>query len=138
MLANQKYSSKTSLSLMLMGLLPFIFAIYYLEKYDFEIGLSVFIHYSAIILSFIGAINWGRNVEEKNPKIFILSVVPSVIAFGAMFADFPYQLQILTVGFLIAWIIDLSLMFKDKRYYVYLAMRTFITGSVMYLHMYLL
>ena len=34
MLANQKYSSKTSLSLMLMGLLPFIFAIYYLEKYD--------------------------------------------------------------------------------------------------------
>ena len=44
MLANQKYSSKTSLSLMLMGLLPFIFAIYYLEKYDFEIGLSVFIY----------------------------------------------------------------------------------------------
>ena len=68
MLANQKYSSKTSLSLMLMGLLPFIFAIYYLEKYDFEIGLSVFIHYSAIILSFIGAINWGRNVEEKIRK----------------------------------------------------------------------
>ena len=80
----------------------------------------------------------GRNVEEKNPKIFILSVIPSVIAFGAMFADFPYQLQILAVGFLIAWIIDLSLMFKDKRYYVYLVMRTFITGSVMYLHMYLL
>ena len=65
MLANQKYSSKTSLSLMLMGLLPFIFAIYYLEKYDFEIGLSVFIHYSAIILSFIGAINWGRNFHFK-------------------------------------------------------------------------
>ena len=69
MLANQKYSSKTSLSLMLMGLLPFIFAIYYLEKYDFEIGLSVFVHYSAIILSFIGAINWGRNVEEKNQDV---------------------------------------------------------------------
>ena len=138
MFAKQKISSKTSLALMLSGLVPFVFAIYYLETYDFEVGLAIFVHYSAIILSFIGAINWGRNVEEKNPKIFILSVVPSVIAFGAMFVDFPYQLQILTVGFLIAWIIDLSLMFKDKSYYVYLAMRTFITGSVMYLHIYLM
>ena len=138
MLAKQKFSSKTSLALMLSGLVPFVFAIYYLENYDFEVGLAIFIHYSAIILSFIGAINWGRNINEKDPNVYILSVTPSVIAFGAMFANFPYQLQILTVGYLIAWMIDIMLMYRDKGLYVYLAMRTLITTSVMYMHIYLM
>ena len=138
MFAKQKISSKTSLALMLSGLIPFVFAIYYLETYDPEVGLAIFVHYSAIILSFIGAINWGRNITEKNPNVFIMSVTPSVIAFGAMFANFPYQLQILTVGFLIAWMIDIGLMYRDKSLYVYLAMRTLITATVMYMHIYLM
>ena len=138
MFAKQKISSKTSLALMLSGLIPFVFAIYYLETYNPEVGLAIFVHYSAIILSFIGAINWGRNITEKNPNVFIMSVTPSVIAFGAMFANFPYQLQILTVGFLIAWMIDIGLMYRDKSLYVYLAMRTLITATVMYMHIYLM
>ena len=138
MFAKQKISSKTSLALMLSGLIPFVFAIYYLETYNPEVGLAIFVHYSAIILSFIGAINWGRNITEKNPNVFIMSVTPSVIAFGAMFANFPYQLQILTVGFLVAWMIDIGLMYRDKSLYVYLAMRTLITATVMYMHIYLM
>ena len=137
MMTNQKYASKTSIALMLSGLVPFIIAIYYLQTYDFEYGLAMFIHYSAIILSFIGAITWGRNVVEKSPKLFYLSVTPSIIAFTAFFSSFPDNLFILASGYLIAWIIDFFLLIKNKEFLMYLVMRTIITSSVIYLHLYL-
>ena len=137
MITNQKYTSKTSITLMLSGLIPFIIAIYYLQTYDFEYGLAMFIHYSAIILSFIGAITWGRNVIEKSAKLFYLSVTPSIIAFSAFFFSFPDNLFILATGYLIAWIIDFFLLIKYKEFFMYLVMRTIITGSVIYLHIYL-
>ena len=137
MTTNQKYTSKTSITLMLSGLIPFIVAIYYLQTYDFEYGLAMFIHYSAIILSFIGAITWGRNVIEKSAKLFYLSVTPSIIAFSAFFFSFPDNLFILATGYLIAWIIDFFLLIKYKEFLMYLVMRTIITGSVIYLHIYL-
>ncbi len=137
MTTNQKYTSKTSVTLMLFGLIPFIVAIYYLQTYDFEYGLAMFIHYSAIILSFIGAITWGRNVIEKSAKLFYLSVTPSIIAFSAFFFSFPDNLFILATGYLIAWIIDFFLLIKYKEFLMYLVMRTIITGSVIYLHIYL-
>ena len=137
MITNQKYTSKTSIALMLSGLIPFIVAIYYMQTYDFEYGLSMFIHYSAIILSFIGAITWGRNVIEKSAKLFYLSVTPSIIAFSAFFFSFPDNLFILATGYLIAWIIDFFLLIKYKEFLMYLVMRTIITGSVIYLHIYL-
>ena len=138
MLTNQKYVSKTSISLMLMGLIPFVSAIYYLQTYDFERGLSIFIHYSAIILSFIGAINWGRNDTEKSAKLFYLSVMPSVIAFIAIFYDFPNNIIILSIGYFVAWFIDIALLIKKKEFYGYLLMRTIITTLVIYLHMYIM
>ncbi|MAW48654.1 MAG: hypothetical protein CMQ85_00905 [Gammaproteobacteria bacterium] len=138
MLSNQKYTSKTSISLMLLGLLPFISAIYYLQTYDFERGLAIFIHYSAIILSFIGAINWGRNDLEKSPKLFYLSVTPSIIAFSAFFLDFPDNLSLLAIGYLVAWLIDFFLLIKNKEFLAYIGMRSIITISVIYLHIYLM
>ena len=137
MITNQKYTSKTSITLMLSGLIPFIIAIYYLQTYDFEYGLAMFIHYSAIILSFIGAITWGRNVIEKSAKLFYLSVTPSIIAFSAFFFSFPDNLFILATGYLIAWIIDFFLLIKYKEFLMYFVMRTIITVSVIYLHIYL-
>lgn len=138
MIINQKYTSKTSIVLMLLGLVPFIAAIFYLQTYDFEYGLAIFVHYSAIILSFIGAINWGRNVNEKSAKIFYLSVTPSIIAFSALFFSFPDNLNVLALGYFIAWIIDCFLLIKHKEFLMYLIMRTVITISVIYLHIYLM
>jgi hypothetical protein len=137
MMTNQKYASKTSIALMLSGLIPFIIAIYYLQTYDFEYGLAMFIYYSAIILSFIGAISWGRNDVAKSAKLFILSVTPSTIAFSAFFFSFPDNLLILATGYFIAWIIDFLLLIKNKEFFMYLIMRTIITISVIYLHIYL-
>jgi len=102
MITNQKYASKTSIALMLLGLSPFVAAIYYLQTYDFDQGLAIFIHYSAIILSFIGAINWGRNSVEKSEKLFYLSVTPSIIAFSAIFLSFPNNLSLLAFGYFAA------------------------------------
>ena len=138
MMTNQKYTSKTSVALMLSGLIPFIVAIYYLQTYDFEYGLAMFVHYSAIILSFIGAINWGRNSVEKNVKLFYLSVAPSIIAFSAIFLSFPNNLSLLAFGYFMAWVIDFLLLFKNKEFLMYLLIRTVVTFSVIYLHMYLM
>ena len=138
MIENQKYASKTSIALMLLGLLPFVFTIYYLQKYDFEHGIAIFIHYSAIILSFIGAINWGRNSLEKSSQLFYLSVTPSIIAFSAFFFSFPDNLLVLAIGYFIAWLIDIFLFIKAKEFLIYLIMRSIITISVIYLHLYLL
>jgi hypothetical protein len=89
-------------------------------------------------LSFIGAINWGRNVNEKSAKIFYLSVTPSIIAFSALFFSFPDNLNVLALGYFIAWIIDCFLLIKHKEFLMYLIMRTVITISVIYLHIYLM
>jgi len=138
MITNQKYTSKTSIALMLLGISPFAASIYYLQTYDFDHGLAIFIHYSAIILSFIGAINWGRNSVEKNVKLFYLSVAPSIIAFSAIFLSFPNNLSLLAFGYFMAWVIDFLLLFKNKEFLVYLLIRTVVTFSVIYLHMYLM
>ena len=139
MITNQKYTSKTSIALMLLGISPFAAAIYYSQTYDnFDHGLAIFIHYSAIILSFIGAINWGRNSVEKNVKLFYLSVAPSIIAFSAIFLSFPNNLSLLAFGYFMAWVIDFLLLFKNKEFLMYLLIRTVVTFSVIYLHMYLM
>jgi len=138
MITNQKYTSKTSIALMLLGISPFVLATYYLQTYDFDQGLAIFIHYSAIILSFIGAINWGRNSVEKNVKLFYLSVAPSIIAFSAIFLSFPNNLSLLAFGYFMAWVIDFLLLFKNKEFLMYLLIRTVVTFSVIYLHMYLM
>jgi hypothetical protein len=138
MITNQKYTSKTSIALMLLGISPFAAAIFYLQTYDFDRGLAIFIHYSAIILSFIGAINWGRNSVEKNVKLFYLSVAPSIIAFSAIFLSFPNNLSLLAFGYFMAWVIDFLLLFKNKEFLMYLLIRTVVTFSVIYLHMYLM
>ena len=138
MITNQKYASKTSIAIMLAGLIPFICAIYYLQKYDFEHGIAIFVHYSAIILSFIGAINWGRNFLEKSPKLFYFSVAPSIIAFSAFFFSFPDNLLVLAIGYFLAWLIDIFLLIKKKEFFIYLVMRSLITITVIYMHLYLL
>jgi len=138
MITKQKYFSKTSIALMLLGLTPFIAAIYYLQVYDFELGLAIFIHYSVIILSFIGAINWGRNYVEKSSEVFYLSVLPAMIAFSSFFFSFSNNLALLAFGYFIAWLIDMFLLLKNKEFFMYLVMRTIITISVIYLHIYLM
>ena len=138
MITKQKYISKTSIALMLLGLMPFIASIYYFQTYDSELGLAIFIHYSVIILSFIGAINWGRNYVEKSSELFYLSVLPATIAFSAFFFSFSNNLLVLASGYFIAWGIDVYLLIKNKEFFMYLAMRTVITISVIYLHIYLI
>jgi len=44
----------------------------------------------------------------------------------------------LAFGYLIAWLIDFFLMIKNREYFGYLAMRSIITVSVIYLHIYLI
>lgn len=76
-------------------------------------AVSVLTAYAAVILSFLGGIQWGMavNVIDTAPKsarnMFLLSVVPSLLAWGMLLLPEPRS-RILVAIFLFAfvWVID--------------------------------
>jgi hypothetical protein len=75
--------------------------------------VSILTAYAAVILSFLGGIQWGMavNVLDAAPKsarnMFLLSVVPSLLAWGMLLLPEPRS-RILVAIFLFAfvWVID--------------------------------
>lgn len=76
-------------------------------------AVSTLTAYAAVILSFLGGIQWGMavNLIDTAPKsarnIFLLSVVPSLLAWGMLLLPEPRS-RILVAIFLFAfvWVID--------------------------------
>ena len=64
--------------------------------------------------------------------------MPSVIAFIAIFYEFPNNIIILSIGYFVAWFIDIALLIKKKEFYGYLLIRTIITTLVIYLHIHIM
>jgi uncharacterized membrane protein YidH (DUF202 family) len=62
-------------------------------------ALALFISYAALILSFLGGINWGRALSHNNPKYYITSIVPTLWAFASLIFVPLVSLVMLTIGF---------------------------------------
>lgn len=86
-----------------LGLLPFIFA-----ALGVWFGLpwvtSVLAAYGAVILSFVGAIHWGFAMTQRGvrPEVFYASVVPALVAWGALLIPKIIGLPLLAAGF-VGW-----------------------------------
>lgn len=68
--------------------------------------------YGAIILSFLGGIRWG-NLLNSNPQLhqwppFLLSVLPSLIAWPAVLLSPSWMLGVLAVGFIWQYAYDMK------------------------------
>ncbi|WP_019646613.1 DUF3429 domain-containing protein [Novispirillum itersonii] len=97
------------------GLIPFIgltLSAWVLTAVGTGAGLSVFpaaiAAYGAVILSFLGAVHWGRIIsapmEDPLASLWLLaSVIPSLIGWVALLLPHPYGLGLLLTGFALAW-----------------------------------
>lgn len=89
------------------GLLPFVLALLAWaaggaleEARPLAVGSKAFLVYSAVILSFLGGVRWGRVMSAGGATPgYVLAVLPSLWAFPALFLPTLYALAALAVGF---------------------------------------
>jgi hypothetical protein len=96
------------------GLLPFVglSVLYSMTEQPERAGfaLSALLGYAAIILSFVGAIHWGRSLHEphmvRSNLLQIISIVPVLLAWVALLVPPQIGLGILIVGFVLIYLFD--------------------------------
>jgi hypothetical protein len=89
------------------GFLPFVAALaawavggLFAETQPLSIGSKAFLVYSAVILSFLGGVRWGRVMSAgAGAPGYVLAVLPSLWAFPALFLPAMHALAALAVGF---------------------------------------
>lgn len=71
-------------------------------------GNAVFVAYSAVILSFLGGIRWGRAMSQDSaaPVEFLRSVMPSLLAWPALLLPLDTAVPALALGHAVALIFD--------------------------------
>ena len=90
------------------GLLPFVglaLAIW-VDQSHVSLWRDALINYSAVILSFVGALHWGFAMSQggmtpnQRTKSFVWSVVPSLLGWVALSMTPKYATLLLVAGFL--------------------------------------
>lgn len=114
-----KLNNKNFIPLLLgyLGLLPFVIPTVFLLVDHHHILLlnNIQISYGAVILSFLGALHWGVAMAISNLSVtkrnFMLgwSVTPALVAWIAVLMPQTYGLVILSVFFVLAFLIDNTL-----------------------------
>jgi len=70
------------------------------EERAVALALKAFLVYSAVILSFLGGVRWGRVMSAGGlPSGYVLAVLPSLWAFPALFLPPLHALAALAAGF---------------------------------------
>lgn len=86
--------------------------------------------YGAVILSFVGALHWGRAMalpeQPGTPAggMYAWSVVPSLLAWLALLVDARWAGTLLVAGFAAHWVQDLRLSRRVELPRWYLGLRT--------------
>lgn len=62
--------------------------------------------YAAVILTFVGAVHWGRSLETEEIQNLIPSVVPSILAWCTLFMAPLFAFPVLVLGFLSQYVFD--------------------------------
>lgn len=96
------------------GLIPFVgLSIWYALTSDVQQAgfvLSALLAYAAIILSFVGAIHWGRSLHEphmvKSNLLQIISIIPTLLGWAALLVPAKIGLMILIVSFFLIYLFD--------------------------------
>lgn len=99
------------------GLVPFVFlALNATTGVGLEAGHArlLLADYGALILSFVGALQWAYAVREEDTGLnawrrFGWSVVPALLAWGALQLPVTGALRVLAVGLLVALAMDFRL-----------------------------
>lgn len=120
------------------GLLPFVLLAIAVHLLSPPLAASAFAslqHYAAVILTFVGAVHWGRavalpeNTGAEHRRLY-WAVTPSLMAWVALSLPASASICLLVVAFLICW-------WMDRKYYAtlpvaewYMKMRMHLTIGV--------
>jgi len=96
------------------GLIPFVgLSVWYAMTPDPDQArfiLSALMAYGAIILSFVGAIHWGRSLHEphmvRSNLLQIITIIPTLLGWVALLVPHQFGLIILLVGFVLIYLFD--------------------------------
>lgn len=107
---------KTAYLLGLAGLIPFVGLTALMYS---PLSASLFIAYSAVILSFLGGIHWGfalQNQAWSNSWRISLCMLPSLIGWIALVLPMQQALIVLVVAYAFWWVYDYTqIVIKDYR-----------------------
>ncbi len=126
-------SKKLMIILGVFGLIPFFIGIIdiWINKQNFYFFINIPKYYGAIILTFLGGIYWGVALNLSNTKIinnkltlFLISwsIIPSIFSFYALYTEQIVSVLILSLGFILALLIDeiLNNYLNFSKWYLYL------------------
>jgi Protein of unknown function (DUF3429) len=136
----QHHAHLLARALTLAGAIPFValaIAVWTAPAaYHAQVG-NVLIAYAAIILSFLGGIQWGGAVAlaESAPRsaqtMWLLSVIPSLLAWAMLFVPGSGVRVIVAIClFAFVWVIDALLHLQKLIPNWFFRLRTLITGIV--------
>ncbi|MFN7192935.1 MAG: DUF3429 domain-containing protein [Rhodospirillales bacterium] len=117
------------------GLLPFYGCVFALWKGDAEAAATaVLLNYAAAILSFLGAVHWGRALADpaqQNWNVLGWSVAPALLGWlAATWMEAAPALILLIVGFWAAFAVDLRAAAEGRFPLWYLALRRALSALV--------
>ncbi len=85
-----------------LGVLPLLLGVGLLNtRVDSALVLAGIQQYGAVILTFVGAIHWGRAMNSGDVELITISVMPSLLAWYCLFLSPSYGLPLLTSAFLL-------------------------------------
>lgn len=100
-------SERTAVWLGLAGVLPFaLLAVAVWSPNWRALALPALLAYSALILSFLGGVRWGRALSVDRPLEYLWSVLPSLWALAALQLSPLAGLLVLGAGFVGQWWLD--------------------------------
>jgi len=104
-------SFKPAALLGLLALVPFVAGVYYAyagSTLDAAAALRWLAPYLAVIVGFIGGVQWGRMLSKPGIRFMDMAwaVVPALIAWGALLTANPWRVALLLVALIAAWLMD--------------------------------
>ena len=120
------------------GLIPFYLCFYNIDLIFLEFDKEMFLIYSSVILSFLGAVYWGLYLNTKNKVAITFSVIPCIYAFFVLSYDLKFELTVwyLMFGYLVVLGFDFFFYFKEQIIKTdYFVLRLILTTGIMPAHL---
>ena len=98
------------------GLIPFYLCFYNIDLIFLEFDKQMFVHYSTVILSLLGAVCSGDYLQSKSIFAIIFSDWPAVFAFFVLSFDLKFDetVGLFVLGYFIVLCFDFFFYFKER------------------------
>jgi hypothetical protein len=124
------------------GVLPFLglllIALFANRAEQRQLGLQAFAGYSAVILSFLGGVRWGAALAFPNPRMLLLAIGPSFLAFLSLLLKPAQAVAVLALLMVVVAFGDWARLSNPLWPDWYKRLRIRLTVAVVVLHLVLL